>query len=216
MEGRSSMKNNEHNHYEEWRTAQHMHTGTYEMNVFNDYEVSNLGRFRNKNNGKVIEGSLNNVGRTQVMIAKKRYQLHRIVASTFLLNDNPTIKKVVMHIDSNPLNNSVSNLKWGTQSENLSDPKRAEALKASAGWIKNNKKSKKPIFVFDTQKMKGAIYESNTNTATLLNIDKTTAVYARKNKHKVKNRYFITTNQSENNVEEQRVYEILENFRGVA
>lgn len=204
------------NIYEDWRQAQHINDKTYEMEVFEGYEVSNMDGFRRKDNGKIIKGTPNNVGRRQVMIHKKRYQFHRIVASTFLVNDEPSVKKVVMHIDSNPKNNNVSNLKWGTQSENLSDPKRAEALKRSAGWQKMIAKSSKPIFVFDTEKMVGAIYSSNSEASKTLNIDRATSINARKTSRKVKNRYFITTNEIESNEEADKAFKILSNFKGVA
>ena len=50
---------------------------------------------------------------------KKKCLLHRIVAEAFV--DNPEGHKVVRHYDDCPLNNSVSNLKWGTQHDNHND-----------------------------------------------------------------------------------------------
>lgn len=44
--------------------------------------------------------------------------LHRLIASTFLENPNPSIYKVVNHIDHNPNNNNLSNLEWVTLTEN--------------------------------------------------------------------------------------------------
>ena len=49
----------------------------------------------------------------------KNKAIHRLVAETFLENDDPENKTVVMHLDNDTMNNHVSNLKWGTQSENL-------------------------------------------------------------------------------------------------
>ena len=46
----------------------------------------------------------------------KMYSLHRLVAAAFI--DNVNNHPLVMHMDDNPSNNSVSNLKWGTYSEN--------------------------------------------------------------------------------------------------
>lgn len=48
-----------------------------------------------------------------------RHKAHRLVALVFL--SNPEGHKYVRHLDDNPLNNHVSNLKWGTPSENQND-----------------------------------------------------------------------------------------------
>ena len=47
---------------------------------------------------------------------RKKFSLHRLVATAFL--PNPNNYPVVLHLDNNPLNCSISNLKWGTYSEN--------------------------------------------------------------------------------------------------
>lgn len=47
--------------------------------------------------------------------------IHRLVAEAFIPNDFPHIKKNVNHKDGDSTNNDVSNLYWGTQSENSRD-----------------------------------------------------------------------------------------------
>lgn len=53
-------------------------------------------------------------------------KLHRAVALAFI--PNPNNYPLVMHLDSNPKNNKVNNLKWGTASQNLSQAAREGKL----------------------------------------------------------------------------------------
>lgn len=99
--------------------------------------VSNLGRVFIPKRGKHKEhwtiGCKNGSGYLVIMFQGKLYQVHRLVAETFLPNPNnlPTVD----HIDRNKLNNSVENLRWAdysTQSTNQHHPR-------------NNAKSKKVL-----------------------------------------------------------------------
>lgn len=52
----------------------------------------------------------------------ERFQVHRLVLSLF---DRPNeIGEECRHLDGNPTNNHISNLKWGTRSENIADKAR--------------------------------------------------------------------------------------------
>jgi hypothetical protein len=53
----------------------------------------------------------------------RRLGVHQIVAMTFLPEPKvpPGMKAVVRHRDNNPHNNAASNLRWGTQKQNLAD-----------------------------------------------------------------------------------------------
>lgn len=84
------------------------------------YEISSLGKFRNLK-GKVLKTYIQNSGYEQI---KLNYQglhihksIHRLVAEAFIAN--PLNKIYVNHIDGNKLNNTVNNLEWCTNSENI-------------------------------------------------------------------------------------------------
>ena len=89
-----------------------------------NYEISNLGRVKNKKTQRVLNpGAYGATGYKQVNMAipaegnkqRKRY-IHRLVAQHFI--PNPENKREVNHIDGNKLNNEVTNLEWVTSSEN--------------------------------------------------------------------------------------------------
>ena len=92
-----------------------------EIEGFENYEVSNLGKVRNIKSGRVLKTSLNNNGYLRLFLCKnnkrKHLYLHRIIATAFI--DNPDVKPCVNHIDENKLNNDLSNLEWCTVRENL-------------------------------------------------------------------------------------------------
>lgn len=80
------------------------------------HEVSNKGNVRSRISGEIIKTSLRS-GYKSVAIGGVWCKNHRIVALTFIPNDNP-LKKQVNHIDGNKLNNCVENLEWVTAKEN--------------------------------------------------------------------------------------------------
>ena len=52
----------------------------------------------------------------RINLNKKKYAVHRLVAETFL--ENPDNKPYVDHINRNPYDNRLENLRWVTGSEN--------------------------------------------------------------------------------------------------
>lgn len=79
---------------------------------FENYEISNTGKVREKVNDRILDTFMNK-GYTKIglRIDGKRYikDVHRLVAQTFILEFNN--KSFVYHIDGNKNNNVVSNLK---------------------------------------------------------------------------------------------------------
>ena len=66
-------------------------------------------------------GTLQPDGYYRIHIRHKMYKVHRLVAETFI--PNPDNKPLIDHIDRNPSNNDVSNLRWVTHQENMNNMK---------------------------------------------------------------------------------------------
>lgn len=85
------------------------------------YQISNHGQVYSHKSKRIIKGSTLYAGYQYVNLCNngvsKNISIHRLVACAFI--PNPDNLPVVHHIDENPQNNSVSNLKWCTQKENV-------------------------------------------------------------------------------------------------
>jgi hypothetical protein len=91
---------------EEWKNV------VIDGQIFSEYFVSNLGRFKNYK-GIIMENyKPHHSGYIYVRVDKDKYALHRIMAYTFIENHNPGGYNVVNHIDGNKTNNSAVNLEW--------------------------------------------------------------------------------------------------------
>jgi hypothetical protein len=105
------------------------------------YYAKEDGTIINKQWNRELVHSVNELGyhRIHPRLKGKRMNLfvHRVVAECFI--PNPDNKPFVLHKDNNPRNNHVSNLKWGTQSENIQqayDDKRISAKGENNGQSK--------------------------------------------------------------------------------
>ena len=95
---------------EEWKT----------INESNNYQISNLGRFRNSKN-KILKLNINKRGYyyCNISINSKvsKIKIHRLVATHFCKNNQN--KNTVNHKDKDKLNNLYTNLEWLTRKENI-------------------------------------------------------------------------------------------------
>lgn len=83
----------------------------------NNYLLSNYGRIFSLKTNKILKTPMYGNGYKIIVIDRKTYLLHRLVAKYFI--PNPENKKEVNHKDGNKTNNYVENLEWCTYSENL-------------------------------------------------------------------------------------------------
>ena len=115
---------------------------------FDNYEVSNLGKIRNKNK-KILKQFINNKGYLQLTLYKnmKKYtvKVHRLVAKAFISNPNNLLQ--INHKDGNKQNNCVDNLEWCTNSYNQLEANRMGFCKNRIK--KSNEKTRKLIGKYD-------------------------------------------------------------------
>ena len=143
------------------------------------YEISDLGNIRSLDReivqlsksgglirrrikGCMVEPTDNGHGYLIVGLRKnqsrKNFYVHRLVADIFL--DNPMRFPVVNHLDYNRRNNTVKNLEWTTQAENI---------RYSSSRMRKPKSSKLPETGYKYITRKGSSWRLNIQS---LNIDK--------------------------------------------
>ena len=86
-----------------------------------EFYISNKGRIKNINTGKIRKTSIDHSGYERLYTKSRNGKMiliypHKAVAEKFV--DNPNNKPVVNHKDGNKLNNEKDNLEWVTAQEN--------------------------------------------------------------------------------------------------
>lgn len=84
-------------------------------------KISNYGKVFNIKTNRILKGNIHKSNTTTYirinMPDNSRKLLHRIVAEAFIINTEN--KPFINHIDNDGMNNSVLNLEWCTQTENM-------------------------------------------------------------------------------------------------
>jgi hypothetical protein len=114
------------------------------------YQVSNLGNVKSLNYGstkkeRLLKGCIGKSGYLQVDLCKngikKTKSIHVLVCESFLNHIPCKWKLVVDHIDSNPLNNNLLNLRIITHRENTSKERTKKSnLPVGVSFYKKSKK----------------------------------------------------------------------------
>lgn len=85
------------------------------------YQICRDGTVSNKKTKKILYGSRDDEGyiRQQFKNRDKKFSVHRLVALTFIHNDDPKKKVNVNHKNGIKHDNRVENLEWTTQKDNV-------------------------------------------------------------------------------------------------
>ena len=153
---------------------------------FPGYQVSNFGAVRSfwhrvgrsgfliTKNTRILHPCKNHDGypRVELWMNKKRYSrfVHVLVANAFIPNSEN--KPEVDHIDGNPSNNKVENLRWVTHKENMNNPIARVRLSVNAsclGKFGKENDSSIPRVCIDT----GKLYWGAAEAARETNADRT-------------------------------------------
>ncbi len=114
MKKEQNIEGKEPEEKEEWK----------EIEGFSDYQISNLGRVKSlkRNKEKIlkaVDGSRHYLYISLYSLNKKStYTIHRLVLKAFKLIDDFELLQC-NHIDGNKQNNSIDNLEWCTNTENI-------------------------------------------------------------------------------------------------
>lgn len=123
---------------------------------FHGYQASNLGRIKSLKYGKEkFIGSKtkmpNGYVRCNIHIKNKTYTIGRLILSAFIRPSNNG--EECDHIDRNPENNNLSNLRWVSRTENLlnrgnyGNSKLKGVSKCSTNYVRKNGTQGKTIII---------------------------------------------------------------------
>lgn len=132
-----------------------------------NYEVSNLGKVRNKKTKRILKPAISNKGYYLVALSNKgkmhTYTIHKLVMEHF--NRCAFNNEVINHIDGDKLNNNIKNLEYTTQKDNCIKAWElglCEKIRENAYKIKHSNaiKTSKKVIQYDKNYNQIGIYNS--------------------------------------------------------
>ena len=123
----------------------------YEISIYGDvyFKGDVSGKLRRKSG--ICTQHRNKLGYMTVNINGKIYYVNRLLAITYI--ENPENKKEIDHIDGNPSNNSLDNLRWATHKENLNNSVSVQREINSHLGLPSNIKGRKKIWIDKEKKI---------------------------------------------------------------
>ena len=138
---------------EQWKTA------IYNGEIYDNYEVSNMGNVRNAKRGKMKKLQKDKDGYLCVGLYRngkhKECKVHRLVAFAFIENDDET-KTEVNHINEIKHDCRVENLEWCTRKHNVNYGTRSvREAKSKSKKIIGKSLTENKVIVFKSMKQAG-------------------------------------------------------------
>ena len=148
---------------------------------YDNYAVSDMGQVKNIKTGKILSQHTRHDGYLQVTLWNKgqgkSFTVHRLVALNFL--DNTNNYRDVNHKNGIKLDNRLENLEWITPSGN------------NYHAVKNKLVNTIPVKIIDLIDSKEYKFDSISQAAKYLNVDKRNFARALKRKNQVYSHYKI-------------------------
>lgn len=123
----------------------------YEISIYGDVYFKGDVSGRKRRPSGICVQHRNRLGYYIVHINGKIYYVHRLLAITYI--ENPENKKEIDHIDGNPRNNSLDNLRWATHKENLNNSVSVERERISHMGKESNIKGRKKVWIDKEKKI---------------------------------------------------------------
>ena len=136
-----------------YNDKEYFYTGIRYYYISKDGKI--ISNYRNKI--RILKTFLNNDGYERVALKyevgkEKKYYIHRLVYKVF--GKEPLSKDMVIdHIDGNPKNNQISNLRWVSHRENMNNPVSCKKNSNSHLGLPSNIVGRKKVWIDKSNKI---------------------------------------------------------------